>query len=280
MEKTTFLILDSGVGGLTIWHEIQQRIPNSNACYVADNAAFPYGTQEEPALIERLLELLPPLEQHYQPDIIVIACNTASTVVLEPLRAQTRTPIIGVVPAIKPAAQLSQTKHIALLATPGTIKRRYTQQLIEDFGKGCNIIKLGSHQLVHEAEKKLRGLAVDKQIIQTALQDITDAQQPIDVVVLGCTHFPFLLEEITQQLPAGITVIDSGQAIARRAQQLLEDINHPHNHADIPAKNSFLFTADNAEAHTLEPGIKQFGFDKIQFLNQSTTQNTQKSGAS
>ena len=111
MKNPNFLIIDSGVGGLSIWQEIQQLIPNSHTCYVADNGAYPYGTLEEQVLVQRLMQLLPELEQQYQPDIIVIACNTASTVVLEPLRAQTNTPVIGVVPAIKPAAALSESKQ-------------------------------------------------------------------------------------------------------------------------------------------------------------------------
>jgi len=280
MQNPTFLIIDSGVGGLSIWQEIQQRIPHSHACYVADNGAYPYGSQEESALIDRLLGLLPPLEQRYQPDIIVIACNTASTVVLDHLRAATPTPIIGVVPAIKPAAELSRTKQVALLATPGTIKRQYIDQLIHDFGNGCRFSRIGSHDLVHEAERKLRDLPVNQDIIQQVLAPLNLAAADIDVLILGCTHFPFLKQEIRQFVPEGTQIIDSGPAIARRAQQLLAHIARPANATQRPAGNTFVFTADSQEAHKLEPGIKHFGFDKIQFLGETNTQNEQKSGAS
>lgn len=280
MQNPNFLIIDSGVGGLSIWQEIQRRIPHSRACYVADNGAYPYGALEEPVLVARLLSLLPGLEQRYQPDIIVIACNTASTVVLDHLRAQTSTPIIGVVPAIKPAAELSQTRHIALLATPGTIKRQYIDRLIQDFGKDCRVTRIGSHELVHEAEQKLRDQPVNSDSIQQVLDPLCQHDSNIDVLILGCTHFPFLKEEIQACIPGSIKIIDSGAAIARRAAQVLEQM--PANtHMGTPRlENTFLFTADSHAAHKLEPGIQHFGFNKIQILANTTTQNEQKSGAS
>ncbi|AUM14294.1 glutamate racemase [Ketobacter alkanivorans] len=280
MQNPTFLIIDSGVGGLSIWHEIQQRIPHAHACYVADNGAYPYGALAEQVLVERLLSLLPELEQRYQPDIIVIACNTASTVVLDHLRAQISTPIIGVVPAIKPAAELSVSRQVTLLATPGTIKRQYTDRLIQEFGKGCAFTRIGSHELVHEAERKLRGLPVNMDTIRQELAPLIQPNNNTDVLILGCTHFPFLKDEISQLIPAGIRVIDSGNAIARRAQQLLDNLAATTGHETHLTTNTFLFTAESGEAHNLEPGILHFGFDKIQFLTKSTTQNEQKSGAS
>lgn len=279
MNNPNFLIIDSGVGGLSIWHEIQQLIPNSHTCYVADNGAYPYGTLDEQVLVQRLLQLLPELESQYQPDIIVIACNTASTVVLEPLRAQTNTPVIGVVPAIKPAATLSQSKHVALLATPGTVQRRYIDRLIEDFGNGCQFLRIGSNELVHEAEQKLREYPVNQSVINQVLAPLQQSESAIDVLILGCTHFPILAREIRAAIPSQITILDSGQAIARRALQLLEEL--PPRLADkapLPG-NLFLFTAETEQAHLLETGIRHFGFDKIRFFAPNTTQNAQKSGA-
>ncbi len=269
--------MDSGVGGLSIAQEIQQKIPHCQICYVADNAAFPYGTQDEPTLIHRLKQLLPGLEQRYQPDIIVIACNTASTVVLEPLRQQTSTPIIGVVPAIKPAAATSRNKQLALLATPGTVKRQYTQDLIDSFANDCNVIKIGSHELVHQAEKKLRGQTVDLSIIKQELGPLMESNNRVDTLILGCTHFPFLKQEIASCLPTSVNIIDSGEAIARRALQLLE--NTP-NRNESTHLNHFLFTAEDTHAHALETGIKHLGFSKIQFLPNTNTEFTQKPGAS
>ncbi|TNC85337.1 MAG: glutamate racemase [Alcanivorax sp.] len=280
MHNPNFLIIDSGVGGLSIWHEIQQLIPDSHVCYVADNGAYPYGALDESVLVQRLLELLPGLEQHYRPDIIVIACNTASTVVLDPLRAQTTTPIIGVVPAIKPAASLSASKHIALLATPGTVKRPYIDRLMLDFANGCRLTRLGSPELVHEAEQKLRHLPVNEDIIREVLAQLKLDEQDIDVLILGCTHFPILHDEIRRLVPAPIRILDSGAAIARRAQQLLQQMPGPQAHTTPLTRNVFLFTAETPHAHRLEAGIERFGFDKIRFLGETTTQNDQKPGAS
>lgn len=272
MSKPSFLIIDSGVGGLSILQEIQHLIPDATACYVADNGAYPYGTLEESTLVARLLTLLPLLQQRIQPDIIIIACNTASTVVLDPLRAQTRTPVIGVVPAIKPAARLTRTGHIGLLATPGTIKRRYTDQLISDFASNCTVTKVGSSDLVQEAERKMRGLSVRRDVLTSTLTPFSPPflSQPhlreIDVIVLGCTHFPFLKEELAAHLSPGVMLIDSGEAIAKRTQQILGELPTFNGQT---SQNLFLFTAENPEAHILEPGIAAFGFEKVHFIGQT-----------
>lgn len=279
MQNNHFLIIDSGVGGLSIWHEIRQMNPDSYTCYVADNGAYPYGNLDEAVLVARLLELLPALEQRYQPDIIIIACNTASTVVLDPLRALTTTPIIGVVPAIKPAAAVSQTRHVTLLATPGTVKRHYIDRLIGDFGQGCEFHRIGSHELVHEAEQKLRGLPVNQTAIGQVLAPLWQPENKTDVLILGCTHFPILTDEIKAAIPAHITLIDSGNAIARRAAQLLQQLP-PRQASDAERTNQFLFTLETGHAHQLETGIQHFGFDKIGLFSISQPQFEQKSGAS
>ena len=272
----TFLIFDSGIGGLSIADQIRTRIPLSRLFYVADNAIFPYGIQEEGVLIRRLLDLLPYLEQYARPDIIVIACNTASTVVLEPLRQQTRTPIIGVVPAIKPAAQQSQTHRIGLLATPGTIKRQYVQNLIDSFASHCDVIKVGSAELVHQAENKLRGLPVDEVAIASALAPFNVPGNEPDVVVLGCTHFPFLKVEIQHNLPQHTRLIDSGEAIARRAVALMQEIvPSPTTLSD----NEFLFTADTANARKMAETLHLHGFANVHLIANDITEITQKRSA-
>ena len=272
----TFLIFDSGIGGLSIADEIRRRIPDCRLFYVADNAFFPYGIQEEPVLIQRLLELLPHLEQYARPDIIVIACNTASTVVLDPLRAQTRTPIIGVVPAIKPAAEQSRNQCIGLLATPGTIKRSYVQRLIDNFASHVQVIKVGSAELVHQAENKLRGLDVDQAVIARELAPLLQATPVPDLVVLGCTHFPFLRQELLARLPPDIRLIDSGDAIARRAVSLLQDMQ------PSPAAlqtNEFLFTAETENAKKLAELLHLHGFPQVKMVARDITELTQKHSA-
>lgn len=276
----TLLVFDSGIGGLSIADEIRRALPACRLVYVADNAIFPYGTQEESVLVNRLLQLLPTLEQYARPDLIVIACNTASTVVLEPLRAQTTTPIIGVVPAIKPAAQLSQNRSIGLLATPGTVKRQYVQRLIDEFAQGCAVIKTGSAELVHQAENKLRGLPVDETLIAREVAPLVNQENPPDVVILGCTHFPFLREEISRALPVGTRLIDSGDAIARRAQFLLHDWQP--SAATLPTTltdNEFLFTADTEPARQLANLLHLHGFARVRTLDQCVAEVAQKHSA-
>lgn len=272
----TLLLFDSGIGGLSIADEIRRRIPACRLFYVADNAIFPYGIQEESVLIQRLLELLPHLEQHARPDLIVIACNTASTVVLDPLRAQTTTPIIGVVPAIKPAGQLSRNQCIGLLATPGTIKRAYVQRLIDNFASHVQVIKVGSAELVHQAENKLRGFPLDTAAISRELAPFREAEPTPDVIVLGCTHFPFLRREILDCLPDGIQLIDSGEAIARRAVSLLDGITPSATHLN---ENEFLFTAASENAVKLAELLHLHGFTQVRMIANSITELTQKHSA-
>lgn len=271
--QPTFLLFDSGIGGLSIANEIRARIPHCRLLYVADNAIFPYGIQEEGVLINRLLTLLPQLEPYARPDIIVIACNTASTVVLEPLRQQTHIPIIGVVPAIKPAGQQSQRHHIGLLATPGTVKRRYVQNLIDSFASHCQVTRVGSAELVQEAENKLRGLPVDHGVIRQILAPFNPPHPAPDIIVLGCTHFPFLREEIQQHLPEDTRLIDSGEAIARRAISLLQGVTPSPTTLDA---NEFIFTADTPAARKLAETLHLHGFAKVHLLDNGISEFTQK----
>lgn len=216
------LILDSGVGGLSVYHEIHKRLPHLNIDYALDNEAYPYGNKDEDWLSKRVVNWSQLLIQRYQPDIIVLACNTASTATLPALRAAISIPIVGVVPAIKTAASISPSKNIGLLATPGTVTRRYTQELINDFAANCQVTKVGAHHLVHIAEDKLQGISVDMTLLASEISPLLENK--VDTVVLGCTHYPLLRSEL-QQLAPHINWIDSGEAIARRVESLLQNIH-------------------------------------------------------
>lgn len=228
------LIFDSGVGGLSIYQSIKSKLPDEDFIYLFDDAYFPYGELEPEILIARVVQLMTCMHERYNPDIVVIACNSASTLVLPILRSIFKTPFVGVVPAIKPAAQITKTKTIGLLATPGTVTREYTQQLIDDHAKHCQVDMIGSTELVLQAENKLRGHLVEKDKIETAIQRWTSGYSNIDVVILGCTHFPFLQEEISACLKEGIEVIDSGEAIASRVEVLLKDIEANTDRNSVP----------------------------------------------
>lgn len=215
----TILVFDSGIGGLTIGAAVLTRIPSAHLVYLADNAALPYGSKSEQALIERVDQVVLPCIEAHHPDLIVVACNTASTHVLPYLRSLTAIPVVGVVPAIKPAAAISSRRRIGLLATTATIQRPYTSQLISDFAASCHVTRVGSEELVAMAESFVRGYAPDLAILNKILAPF--CQDGVDTVVLGCTHFPILAAQISACLPAGVNLLDSGDAVAARAAHLL-----------------------------------------------------------
>ncbi|NLS13619.1 glutamate racemase [Vibrio sp. SM6] len=220
VEQANVLIFDSGVGGLSVYQEICTLLPQVNYFYLFDNEAYPYGELAQEILLGRVIHLVQEAVSRWQIDLVVIACNTASTIVLPQLRECLDIPIVGVVPAIKPAALVAQ-KGIALIATPATITRPYTQDLIEQFLPNVSIELLGSTRLVDIAEEKLRGLPVNLNELKTILTPIMGC---VDVAVLGCTHFPLLKQEIADALSETVTLIDSGSAIARRVVSLLSPI--------------------------------------------------------
>lgn len=199
-------------------------IPNSHFLYCLDNGAFPYSEKTEETIIQRTLKVCQKINQQHKIDLIVVACNTASTIVLPPLRQNFSCPIVGTVPAIKPAAEISKTKQIGLLATKGTVKRKYVADLINKYAKDCLVEKKGSTVLVEMAEQKLRGKKVNLEELAIIVKDWQQLPQ-LDTVILGCTHFPFLKEELQQCLPQVKYFLDSGKAIAKRVYSLLNSIS-------------------------------------------------------
>lgn len=257
-------IFDSGVGGLSIYKEIKKQLPNSQYIFVSDNQAFPYGTKPEDELKQRVLEVVDRIVDQFSPDLLVIACNTASTVVLPLLREKFTIPIVGVVPAIKPAAELTKSNVIGLLATPATIERQYTDQLISDFAPDCDVIKVGSSRLVQIAEDKLYGRTVDQQQIKEEIQPILNAGD-IDVVILACTHFPLLNKEIQAlfNVNDSVSLIDSGKGIANRVIQLLSNEETVENQS----KGSIaVFTEMNGLTSEIKSQLDYYGFNEILLL--------------
>jgi glutamate racemase len=213
------LVFDSGIGGLSVMNEIRKLLPQHDYCYLFDNARLPYGNLSEQELIQGCVGLIRHHAQRLNASIVVVACNTASTLVLPLLRQQLSIPIVGVVPAIKPAAMLSKKKHIGLLATPGTIKRGYTHELIQQFAVNCKVELFGSSELVLLAEQHAGQIPIDPLELKQLLQPILATD--IDVLVLGCTHFPMIAAEISQCLGPHVTLLDSGEAVAKRVRFLL-----------------------------------------------------------
>lgn len=255
------LIFDSGVGGLSVFDAIRVRLPELPVSFACDNAGFPYGPREENDLIDRVETVIRQLIENIQPSLIVIACNTASTLALAHLRSVFSLPFVGVVPAIKPAAQVSQNKVIGLLATPGTVKRAYTQKLIDDFASDCHIIRHGSTALVHMAEQRLRLQPIDLALLKQELNAFELAQQRPDTIVLACTHFPLLLEQLNTALSFPVRWIDSGEAIARRIEQLLPTLTATNDKAF-----GVWMTADDDNARQLWPTLQARGLHSLNFF--------------
>lgn len=219
----TILVFDSGLGGLTVFREVVQARPDARYIYVADDAFFPYGRHEEPALIARLVPLMGALIAAYRPDLVVIACNTASTLVLAHLRAAYSVPFVGTVPAIKPACASSRTRLISVLGTEATVAREYTRKLIADFGQGCEIMLIGSARLAGLAEATLRAEPIDDDAILEEIQPcfVDRGDRRVDTIVLACTHYPLLIEQFERLSPWRVAWVDPAPAIARRVVQLI-----------------------------------------------------------
>ncbi|UZJ45288.1 glutamate racemase [Marinimicrobium sp. C6131] len=261
------LVFDSGVGGLSIMADIQRLLPGCSVSYASDNAAFPYGTKSEAILIARVDRVLHQLIQHSRPDVVVVACNSASTLALPHIRAHFREPIVGVVPAIKPAAQRSHTKVIGLLATPGTVARPYTRDLIQQFAPDCTVISLGSSELVRLAEAHLRGQTPSPEQLQDLLSPMMahPRASEMDTLVLACTHFPLLKRELQAVVGPDVALIDSGEAIARRVAYWLAELGLEGSACTSPSHQA-LFTADGPEVERLEPALREFGITDVQVI--------------
>lgn len=262
-KRSSVLVFDSGVGGLSVYNEIRQLLPDLHYIYVFDNVAFPYGEKSEAFIVDRLTAIVAAVQQHSPLALAVIACNTASTVSLPALRSRFNFPVVGVVPAIKPAARLTTNGVVGLLATRGTVKRPYTHELVARFATECKIEMLGSAELVELAEAKLHGHPVPLDSLRKILRPWLRMAEPPDTVVLGCTHFPLLQDELQEVLPAGTRFIDSGAAIARRTVWLLEHEAPDAQSADESIAYCLAYTP---ETEQLRPVLQRYGFNVLKKL--------------
>ncbi|MCE1237627.1 MAG: glutamate racemase [Hyphomicrobiales bacterium] len=217
------LVFDSGVGGLSVAREIRASRRDVDMIYVADDAGFPYGDWEEAALVERIVRLADDLIAAHAPDLFVVACNTASTLVLPHLRHRFAIPFVGTVPAIKPAATTTRSGLISVLATPGTVKRDYTRALIDTYASHLEVTLVGSTRLARLAEAFMAGETVDDGDVLAEIRPCfrRHGARRTDRVVLACTHYPFLLDPFRRLAPWEVEWIDPAPAIARRVGQLL-----------------------------------------------------------
>ena len=226
-RSRTALFFDSGIGGLSVLREARVLMPDWRFVYVADDAAFPYGAWEEEALREHITDLFSVLLQEYRPALSVIACNTASTLAIDHLRdVFPDETFVGTVPAIKPAAERTRSGLVSVLATPGTVKRQYTRELIRQYAQKCHVRLVGSDNLAAMAETYMRGTMIDEEALRREIEPCFREEdgRRTDIVVLACTHYPFLVNRFRKMAPWPVDWIDTSEAIARRAKSLADGI--------------------------------------------------------
>src|SRR6266508_2612495 len=257
MSAPAILVLDSGLGGLTVYREVAAARPDAKLVYVADDAAFPYGNMREGALAAHLVSLVEQLCTRYRPDLVVIACNTASTLVLSQLRERIPIRFVGTVPAIKPACSASRSKLVSVLGTQATVSREYTRALIRQFSNGSTITLVGSGQLAFYAEAELHGEPVADASIRQEIAPcfVETGSRRTDTVVLACTHYPLLLARLTALAPWPVSFVDPAPAIARRVVDLLG----PAVARSEPCPSSMLFTSGRPPSAPLEAALAPFG---------------------
>jgi glutamate racemase len=258
MSAPTILVFDSGLGGLTVYREIAAARPDAGFVYVADDAAFPYGDLAEAKLIARVVEVIGDAIAQRRPDLVVVACNTASTLALAELRARFAVPFVGTVPAIKPACAQSASKRVAVLGTQATVSREYTRALIREFAQGCEVKLVGSSRLAAFAEAELGGVAVADADIAAEIAPcfVDDGTRRTDTVVLACTHYPLLADRFRALAPWPVTWLDPAAAIARRVTDL---IGPPVSSAPpVPAR--LILTSGKAPSPRLEKALADYGF--------------------
>lgn len=261
-DSRPLLFFDSGVGGLSVLGPTRALLPQAPLIYAADNAGFPYGTRSEGEIAARVPALLGRLAERYRPRLIVIACNTASTIALAHVRAALDVPIVGTVPAIKPAAALSQTRVIGVLGTDATVRQPYVDDLASRFAGDCTVIRHGSADLVRLAEAKLRGDIAEPARFRAVLDGLFT--QPggdrIDVIVNACTHFPLVADELTAAAGRALTFVDGGPGIARRVAHLTAGQDWPI--ASAPGVAVFTGAVDP----TLAPALADYGLTRLESL--------------
>lgn len=256
------LFFDSGVGGLSVLEPTRALLPNARLVYAADSAAYPYGLRTEAEIASRVPALLGRLVERFRPRLAVIACNTASTIALQHVRAALDLPVVGTVPAIKPAAEISKSRVIGVLGTEATVRQPYVDDLASRFAADCTVIRHGSSALVDLAEAKLAGEEVEVEAVRSAALPLFECERgdEMDTVVLACTHFPLLEQELREAFP-GREWVDGGPGIARRIAWLTRDQAWPA----APADGIAVFT-DGSVRKPLLSALASYGLGDVRSL--------------
>ena len=259
---TRALVFDSGVGGLTIADALRKAAPDWIVDYAADSGFFPYGVKTDEELRARLPSLCATLVDVAKPHVLVIACNTASTLSLADIRAHVKVPVVGTVPAIKPAAEQTKTGVIGILATPGTVRRAYLDDLERKYATGKIVIRRGSAGHVDIAERAVRGQPIDQEQVAYAVKPLFDPPDGpnIDIVVLACTHFPLIRDAIAEACPPGVRLIDTGEAVARQAVRVVAP-------TQSTGEAVAYVTGGAANKAAMQPAFARFGYHTIEVID-------------
>lgn len=253
------VVFDSGLGGLSVLAEIRRLRPDLDIVYVADDAAFPYGRLSDEALIPRVKRVMARIIAGQAPDIVVIACSTASTLALPHLRsAHPGLPFVGTVPAIKPAARVSRSGLVSVLATRGTVARDYTHALVREHAADCEVTLVGSAHLAPIAERVMRGESVEDEEIAREIGPcfVEKSGRRTDCVVLACTHFPLLMDTLERLAPWPVSFVDPALAIARRLDALLGEAQMG---AATNRPGAAIFTSGAAPNPHLQKALLRYG---------------------
>ena len=254
----TIMVFDSGVGGLTVYREVAAARPDARYVYIADDAGFPYGEMPEEALITRIVHVIGKAIADHAPELVVVACNTASTLALAELRARFPVPFVGTVPAIKPACAQSVSKLVSVLGTQATVGREYTRALIREFAFGCDVHLVGSPRLAAYAEAELAGAPVAGAAITAEIAGcfVEKDGRRTDTIVLACTHYPLLLDRFRANAPWPVTWLDPAFAIARRVADLMRE----REAGNSPPPPQIAFTSGHTPSPALAAALAKYGF--------------------
>jgi glutamate racemase len=262
-SSSPLLLFDSGVGGLSVLAEVRALLPGAPVIYAADNAGLPYGSKTEAQIAARVSGLLGRMTERFRPRLVCIACNTASTIALASVREVLEVPIVGTVPAIKPAAAITQSGVIGLLGTQATIRQAYVDRLEHQFANGSRLLRYGAPDLVAAAEAKLRGEPVDPAVFARAADGLRcqPGGEEIDTVVLACTHFPLVEQELRDAFGPGVRFVHGAEGIARRIAYLTERQPFHRQEADLA-----LFTRGDAGVAAIAPALESYGLGAIRIF--------------
>jgi glutamate racemase len=255
------LLFDSGVGGLTVLAEVRKLLPEAPIIYAADIAGLPYGAKTEAEVAARVCGLLGRMAERWQPRLICIACNTASTIALAMVRDVLETPIVGTVPAIKPAAALTKSGVIGVLGTQATIRQTYVDRLEAEFAHGKTLIRHGANGLVALAEAKLRGDPVPAEAVVSEISGLLahPHAEELDTVVLACTHFPLLLPQLARAFGPHVRFVDGADGIARRIVSLTQGQAFAHSGPDRAVTTGSL-----EDWQRLAPALCRYGLETLE----------------